>query len=84
MSAVIVPFPLARRRAFVVKQANSMAIREDGAAERYLVDALERQFTTLTRKGVSEATAAREVRALETAIRVELARMTAAPKGTAA
>lgn len=81
MTAKMIAFPLARRRAFVLRQANSMAIRSEGLAERYLEQQLRLQADTLANKGIAPEVAAREVAALERAIRSELAGMATVSEG---
>lgn len=72
MTAQIIAFPLARRRAFIVRQAGSMAIRSVELAEGYLAQQLRLQADAMLRKGIPPETVDREVGALERAIRAEL------------
>lgn len=79
MTAKMLAFPLARRVAFVRKQANSMAIRSEDLAEKYIALQMRTQADTLRNKGIEETTVSREVASLERAIRSELARMLDCP-----
>lgn len=81
MTAQILAFPLARRRAFIIRQANSMAIRSEGLAEKYLEQQLRLQSETLLGKGVCPASVAREVASLERAIRSELSNIFQSSEG---
>lgn len=84
MAAEVVPFPLARRVAFIRKQASSMAARSCGLAEKYLALQMRIQASALSSRGVDAQAVAREVEAMERAIRVELTAMLAKQKGGAA
>lgn len=81
MSAVIVPFPLVRRRSFIARQAHSMAIRSDDPAMRYLQQQLRLQADTLARRGIAPDLVASEIHSLEWAIRVELGRQVLSSQG---
>ena len=72
MTAQIMAFPLARRRAFIVRQAGSMSTRSEDLSERYLAQQLRLQADALLRKGIAPAMVDHEVAALERAIRDEL------------
>lgn len=50
--AEVKPFPLARRRAFVLKQARRMAAISVGAAERHLQNTLRIQQEAMLRRGI--------------------------------
>ena len=69
MSAHIVPFPLARRRSFIQKQAAHAALMNPDAGVRYLQHALDVQAEAMRRKGVDEALIQRELRCMGQAIR---------------
>jgi hypothetical protein len=73
-SATVRPFPLKARRDLVVRIAAQMAARPDHLAEKHLQQQLRRQTRALHRKQVADFEAEGEVRALESAIRVELCR----------
>jgi len=81
--AEVIPFPTTRRRTYIRKQAARMASLGHDAAERHLERHLNLQAASMSRKGVSPALIARETRALELAIRVELWRMVLTPEGAA-
>jgi hypothetical protein len=74
-TAEIVPFPLARRRSFVERQARTIAGMRADAGERYLQRQLLVQFDALERKGVDCDAIYEQVRCLETAIRCALWRV---------
>jgi hypothetical protein len=78
----IVLFPLARRRALILKLADGMATRPLAAAEKYLQQELRRQINVLHRKGCPDRVVEREVRALESAVRAELWRFVLTPSLT--
>ena len=75
MTAKMLCFPLARRVAFVRKQANSMAMRSEALAEKYITLQMRLQAETLRNKGLGEGVIISEVASLERAIRAELALM---------
>jgi Family of unknown function (DUF6074) len=78
----IVPFPIARRRGLVTKLAAQMLARPADAAETHLSQQLHRQRQVLARKGIADPLIARELRALEAAVRTELwRRVLSAPGG---
>ncbi|HEV7339031.1 MAG TPA: DUF6074 family protein [Bosea sp. (in: a-proteobacteria)] len=81
MTARVLCFPLARRVAFVRKQANSMAMRSEALAEKYVALQMRLQAETLRKKGLGEGDVIREVASLEQAIRAELALMLSRSQG---
>lgn len=83
MSAAILPFPLARRRDLVRKQAGLFARSAPRAAENLLGLALDTQRKALLRKGCDPAAAEAQVQALEGAIRAEVWRIVLTPVGAA-
>jgi hypothetical protein len=78
----IVVFPLARRRALIVRLAAQMAARPMALAERYLQQQLGRQIDLLHRKKIPDRIVEREVCALESAVRAELWRLVLTPSVT--
>ena len=78
-SASLIPFPAARRHAFVHKLAAQMLAREPHVAEAHLRQQLEYQCRVLRRKGIAEDVARRELRALDSAVRAELWRLVMTP-----
>jgi hypothetical protein len=70
--ADIVPFPLARRRAFIDRHARLIAAMSPDAGERYLDRQLRIQFGNLQRRGIDPRIIDREVIALDAAIRAAL------------
>ena len=83
MSAVIVPYPLSRRRDLVRRQAALVARSSPRAADNILAHALDTQRQALLRKGCDPAVADAEVAALEGAIRAEVWRVILSPGGAA-
>jgi hypothetical protein len=81
--AEIVPFPLARRRAYIMRQALWFANQRHKAAESYLRHQLSIQADALTRRGVAPARVKAEVTALEAAIRIQATRLMLTPGGAA-
>src|SRR5262249_54244079 len=69
-SAKLIPFPAARRVAFVSKLAKQMLVRTCTASEAHLRQQLEYQARVLIRKGIADDVARLEIRALENAVRV--------------
>jgi hypothetical protein len=70
--ARVVPFPAARRHAFIHKQAGRMAALSRTRADAYLRQQLRIQADTMRRRGVAEETIGREVKSIESAIRAEM------------
>jgi hypothetical protein len=68
----VVPFPLARRRAFIERHARLIATMRPDAGERHLDRQLRIQFENLQRRGFDAQTIEREVVALDAAIRAAL------------
>jgi hypothetical protein len=68
----VVPFPLARRCAFVERHARLIATMRPDAGERYLDRQLQIQFENLQRRGFNVQVIEREVTALDAAIRTAL------------
>jgi hypothetical protein len=75
MTAVIVPFPIARRRAFIQKQADHATCLNPDASERYLEYQLQVQRDAMRRRGVAEDLIARELKCMAAAVRQELLRV---------
>ena len=79
----IVPFPQIHRRRFIAKTASRLATSAPRTAERLLEARLQRQTTTMARKGIPVEVVERERRALEAAISAELWRAVLMPDGRA-
>jgi len=73
-TAHLIPFPSNRRRAFVEKQAQTMAKMPAEKAEAYLRSQLAKQGDSMRRKGIEEAAIAPVLRDLQSTIRAELFR----------
>lgn len=71
-SGNVIPFPLARRRAFIDRHARLIGTMRPDAGERYLVRQLSIQAENLSRKGIPSNTVEREVAALGAAIRAAM------------
>ena len=70
--AQVLPFPLARRRDLVRRQASFYTDQRPYAAETNLARQLQVQADTLLRKGVAPEVVAAEVECLKGAIRAEV------------
>jgi hypothetical protein len=70
--ASVVPFPAARRTDLVQRMALRMAKLPLKSAEAHLQRQLEIQADTMRRRGIAERAIAREMRTLQTAVRVRL------------
>jgi hypothetical protein len=68
----VIPFPLARRRAFVDRHARLISTMRPEAGERHLDRQLSIQAENLRRKGIPSETIEREVAALGAAIRAAM------------
>jgi hypothetical protein len=73
--STVIPFPLARRRAYVLKQAVLLSGLGHAAAERWLASQLELQRRVMLRRGITASDAAKQLRSLEWAIRAEVVRL---------
>ena len=71
-SGTVIPFPLARRRAFVDRHARLISTMRPEAGERHLARQLSIQAENLRRKGIPSGTIEREVAALGVAIRAAM------------
>ena len=80
MSAVVVPFPIVRRRSFVRKHAARMASLPETTGEKHLAYQLRLQTETMLKRGIAPDIVEQEVRSLETAIRCELGRLVLTPE----
>jgi hypothetical protein len=79
----VIPFPLARRRDFVLRNAGRMADASPRTAEKLLAHPVQIQVDTMTRRGIAPDLIAREAKTLENAIRAELWRRVRRPGGAA-
>lgn len=68
-------FPATRRRAFIQKNASHAAGMKPAGAENWLRHLLAKHSARLARLGVTRELAEADAAALETALRVELARI---------
>jgi Family of unknown function (DUF6074) len=81
--AEVIPFPLTRRRTFIERQAGRVAELNHDAGERHIAHQLNVQAVAMRRKGIDEGRIAREIRCMESAIRVSLSRLLLAQGGAA-
>jgi hypothetical protein len=75
MSATILPFPLVRRRDFVLRNAARIADASPRTAEKLLAHAVQVQVDTMARRGIAPDLIAREAKGLESAIHGDLCRL---------
>jgi predicted urease superfamily metal-dependent hydrolase len=73
--AVIVPFPIVRRRDFVLRNAARIAEAQPKTAEKLLTHTINVQVETMARRGIAPSLIACEARALENAVRSEIWRL---------
>lgn len=72
----VLPFPLARRHAFVARHAHRMAgLRTEAAADKHLAAQLAIQAETMARRGIADHRIRAECSRLEAAIRAQLSTM---------
>ena len=81
--AQVIPFPLAARRAFVMRQADVVLSMKPESGERHIVRAVDQQREIMARKGVAPDIINRECASLEAAIRTALWRAVLTPGGAA-
>ncbi len=81
--AVVIPFPVIRRQAFIDRQAQRSAELTNDAGQRYIAHQVDVQAAAMRRKGIDEDLIARESRCLEAAIRASLWRLIITPGGVA-
>lgn len=70
--AAVIPFPLARRRAFVDRHARLISTMRPETGDRHLDRQLSIQAENLRRKGIPSEAIEREVAALGVAIRAAM------------
>lgn len=80
---VVVLFPATRRRAFIVKNARHAASMSEKGAANWIGHLLAKHRERLARIGVEPKAAEADAVALETALRVEVARIIAEWGGAA-
>jgi Family of unknown function (DUF6074) len=71
MTATVLPFPIARRRTFIAKQASHAALMNPDAGVRYLQSQIKLQGDAMRRKGVDEDLVQRELQCMANAIGTE-------------
>lgn len=76
-ACAVVPFPLARRRDMIERQARRYTELNPDAAERHIANQVKIQADAMRRKGIDEALIERECRCFEGAIRALLAKAAA-------
>jgi len=72
MTATVFPFPLARRRAMIVRQSRYAAELNPDSAERFIRQQLKIQGDNMRRRGVPQNLIAHQLMCMEAAIRREL------------
>jgi transcription initiation factor TFIIIB Brf1 subunit/transcription initiation factor TFIIB len=77
--ALVLSFPLNRRRALVARLAAQMLARVPGEAEKHLTFELLRHKRILSRRQLSEEVIERQLRALEGAVRAKIWHVVMAP-----
>jgi hypothetical protein len=75
----VIPFPLVQQRRLVVRLAAQMAAEVPARADKLLRAEVLRRINALHRHGLSDFIVERQVRAFESAIRVELWRVVLLP-----
>jgi hypothetical protein len=73
MTAVVVPFPIARRQSFIAKQASHAALMNPDAGVRYLQHQLDVQADAMRRRGIEEDLIQRELRCMRRAVQAQFA-----------
>jgi hypothetical protein len=73
-TAAVLPFPLAKRRDMVQRQARRYTELNPDAAERHIEYQVQVQAAAMRRKGIAEDLIERECRSFENAIRELLIR----------
>jgi hypothetical protein len=68
MTAAVLPFPIARRQAFIRKQADHASLMNPDAGIRYVHHALDVQAEAMRRKGIDEDLIQRELLCMRRAI----------------
>ncbi len=83
MTARVMPFPAIRRTRLIRDHALMMLKSPPSAAEKYLRQRIDAHTLALARKGVDRALIQSDVKAMESAIRVEIWRQTFGCGGSA-
>jgi hypothetical protein len=68
----VIPFPIVQRQALVLSIARRALKISPAAGERHIVRSLELQAATMRRGGVAEDHIRRELKALESTVRVKI------------
>jgi hypothetical protein len=79
-SAIVLAFPLSRRRTLVAKLAAQMLARSPSEAEKHLAFQLSRHRRTLRRRQLPDEIIDAQLRGLESAVRTDLWRAVMAPQ----
>jgi hypothetical protein len=69
--ATILPFPIARRRSFILKQISHAALINPDAGIRYLQRQLDIQAKAMRRKGIAENLVQNELQCMRSALQAE-------------
>jgi len=81
--AIVIPFPIVRRRDFVLRNAARIAEAQHKTAEKLFTHTINVQVETMARRGIAPRLIAREAKALATAIRCQLSHLTGREGDTA-
>jgi hypothetical protein len=81
--ALVIPFPLARRRRLISTTVARIALATSATGERYLAQALHVQAESMLRRGIPPDVVAGQLRAFEGAVRAEVWKRSFTPGGAA-
>jgi hypothetical protein len=81
VTAAVLPFPLARRCAFIQKQVTHASLMNPDAGVRYVQHQLDIQAEAMRRRGIDEDLVQRELRCMRRAIQAQFAASVQTPGG---
>jgi hypothetical protein len=73
VTPIILPFPIARRQAFIRKQVTTASLMNPDAGVRYLNHQVDVQAVAMRRRGIDEDLVQRELRCMRRAIQAQFA-----------
>lgn len=79
VGAVLIAFPIVRRRDLIRRTAEQMLARPPAEAEKHLQAQVRRQASSMRRRQLTDAAIGEQSRAFEAAIRAELWRVVLTP-----